>query len=818
MSVRQYKLSSLRREFKDTDFLDLYQRLIRHSLISDDDKTYLLTLALIFLSYDDKDVRRFGYGILLKFGNLTEDYRPLYEVALAQNYIPVVKLIENNTSIGGGDNYLSLLLGAYEEAFKDSTGIYRSSGQLLLNRFAKANSNIAVIAPTSYGKSEIMLEKINENPNKRICVLVPTKALVSQTKRKLIKNGLSQHTRIITHPDMYVAARDEDSPFVAVFTQERLLRLFTKNPDVSLDMLFVDEAHNILGDDTRSLAIAQAVIIARKRNANIDISFFSPFVSDEANIAVLGSTAPVSESIDEHMKIEKYYFTKLESNALYRYDQFIDKSIFIRIDSASNAVEFVLNNATDKNVTYLNRPRDVEIFANQLARHTPALEEGSDQMLKAIASIREYTHPQYGLISCIEKGIVYHHGGMPEIIKMYVENLYADPGMSHLITTSTLMEGVNIPANKLFILNTGMGNGVLNKSQFINLVGRVGRFSEVFSATHGSLDLLEPSIYIVDDYNFARGNLNAESFYRDRVKLGTQTKDLVENPLLKEADDTEARTDEISFLANIEPDLEVSDLIQEVTYAHTEVGKLCFAHNIRDFDIIQYEDLIQARLDSLVSNDNFTQIGSSESLIRVIINVFLKGTVYEKNDTVKKLAEYESFPRYYAMFMDWFLQYAGYGYMINRLLRYWSDKHTVYVGRMGEVDRNGDPNAIFKKYVILDGKTLGQRVDLAISVTKENQDYIDNYIVPYLDILNDLGLIEESFYNLAKYHTDNPRVVALIKYGLTFELSSLLISASYSHLINITDIDFAYDKRAILERMRASNENEILIFEATNFL
>ena len=42
-------------------------------------------------------------------------------------------------------------------------------------------------------------------------------------------------------------------------------------------------------------------------------------------------------------------------------------------------------------------------------------------------------------------------------------------------------------------------------------------------------------------------------------------------------------------------------------------------------------------------------------MIRVVINIFLKGTVYEDNDTVRKLAEYESFPRYYAMFMDWFV-------------------------------------------------------------------------------------------------------------------------------------------------------------------
>ena len=65
-------------------------------------------------------------------------------------------------------------------------------------RYAEANNKIhwfiflkvkkiiqfSVIAPTSYGKSELIISAVKEYAGKRICILTSTKALLIQTKEK----------------------------------------------------------------------------------------------------------------------------------------------------------------------------------------------------------------------------------------------------------------------------------------------------------------------------------------------------------------------------------------------------------------------------------------------------------------------------------------------------------------------------------------------------------------------------------------------------------------------------------------------------------
>ena len=72
------------------NFKDLYLRLIKKDKnISDKDKIYLLTLAILFLNSQNENVRKLGYKIILKYSNLFEDYIPLYDVAINLNYIPI---------------------------------------------------------------------------------------------------------------------------------------------------------------------------------------------------------------------------------------------------------------------------------------------------------------------------------------------------------------------------------------------------------------------------------------------------------------------------------------------------------------------------------------------------------------------------------------------------------------------------------------------------------------------------------------------------------------------------------------------------------
>lgn len=79
-----------------------------------------------------------------------------------------------------------------------------------------------------------------------------------------------------------------------------------------------------------------------------------------------------------------------------------------------------------------------------------------------------------------------------------MEFLYRNiPEIRFIVTTSTLLEGVNIPASKLFLMNYSKGAKCLDIPDFRNLVGRVGRYNIIFDLTNPRMELLTPEIYII---------------------------------------------------------------------------------------------------------------------------------------------------------------------------------------------------------------------------------------------------------------------------------------------------------------------------------
>ena len=81
----------------------------------------------------------------------------------------------------------------------------------------------------------------------------------------------------------------------------------------------------------------------------------------------------------------------------------------------------------------------------------------------------------------MKKGVAYQFSGIPEEIKLQVENLYKQGEIQYLFCTSTLLEGINFPAKNIFILSENIGNGKMTDIDFWNLAGRAGRLSKDIS-------------------------------------------------------------------------------------------------------------------------------------------------------------------------------------------------------------------------------------------------------------------------------------------------------------------------------------------------
>jgi len=79
---------------------------------------------------------------------------------------------------------------------------------------------------------------------------------------------------------------------------------------------------------------------------------------------------------------------------------------------------------------------------------------------------------------------------MPLLIRQEIEQLFKDNCIKYLVCTSTLLEGVNLPATSVFIKKPTRGRGnPLSENDFWNLAGRAGRWGKEFS---GNIVCIDP--------------------------------------------------------------------------------------------------------------------------------------------------------------------------------------------------------------------------------------------------------------------------------------------------------------------------------------
>jgi len=330
------------RILRNTELYKPYEKLLLGQEISYPEKRALLQIAVLLLNDNNQTVQMLGYRIIVLYSNHTSDYVPLYDVALNKGYIPLSKILENEERFSAKteENFFNSFHSSLAENYR-SGKIYRTEEQMKLSHFFRENTaqSVAVVAPTSYGKSELFIDFCNSNQKNNICILVPTKALLAQTKRRLLE-GISEDDdrKIITHPEMYV---ENDENIIAVLTQERLLRLFQKFDNVIFDHVFVDEAHNLLGRDQRSLLLAKVIVLLNNRHEKVAFKYLTPFLIDVQNISTRYTQFKVEEfKVHESLKTEKFYLMDFRNGSILNiYDQYFDQFS----ESPSEKFTFLLN-------------------------------------------------------------------------------------------------------------------------------------------------------------------------------------------------------------------------------------------------------------------------------------------------------------------------------------------------------------------------------------------------------------------------------------------------------------------------------------------
>ena len=159
---------------------------------------------------------------------------------------------------------------------------------------------------------------------------------------------------------------------------------------------------------------------------------------------------------------------------------------FLRMFDVVNLKQLLENR--QQTIVYCNGKNKSIDMAREFSKF---LSESGDKDLEDLSrDIRNEVHGEYYLTEIIKKGVAYHIGYLPAVIRMRIEDMFRKGKITIMFCTSTLLEGVNLPADNLFITDFKINRSIMTPVDFRNLIGRVGRirfnlYGNVFFVTQG---------------------------------------------------------------------------------------------------------------------------------------------------------------------------------------------------------------------------------------------------------------------------------------------------------------------------------------------
>ena len=337
------------------------------------------------------------------------------------------------------------------------------------------------------GKSFLMRvfikERIMSDEKSNFAILIPTRALINEVKSEIIDSLTTtleeKNYRVVTSSGALVLETEHN--YIFVVTPERMLYILIDHPNLNVDYLFVDEAHKISSDDKRSSFYYKVIDKIEERGDSTNIIFAAPNIPNPQVYLKLPSQIREDDIFDSALAC-KYspvsqvkFLVDLYERTVRIYDSYAKN--FIELHGLKNGCtlfDIIRRVGQDrKNIVYCKTKYDAISFAREYAKDIEPLNKAE---LNAFAKeIKSDVHKEYYLAMLVERGVAYHVGYLPSNIRAQLENYYRKGLINTLFCTSTLLEGINLPADNLFITSHKKGRKKFNEVDFKNLMGRVGR-------------------------------------------------------------------------------------------------------------------------------------------------------------------------------------------------------------------------------------------------------------------------------------------------------------------------------------------------------
>lgn len=510
--IYNYLMSNYKSIYREIDRNDIRKAGWISTILADSEqeehkqKAQVFAALLFILNPEDINCSQLSYTIFSRSGNLiaTRFLKNLYDEQ------------EGKETVDFTFKYSFSTLLDYELAYKryqntidiGTKPVLSTDFQKKLWRSLDFNGNVSISAPTSSGKSFIIQsyiqKKFGTSSNFNVLYVVPSKALLNQ---------VSEDFRANLSSDVYIRTAFIDREFndergrfkkvLFILTSERCLKLLQYASSISFapDLIFVDEVQNVEDEEGRGVLMEYVLDEMSKKWPSSKFVSAGPFIKKN-DILFKKLFNQESENLETVLSpvfqikaIVKPGANKNELVVQVKPSKEDAKDIKISIPT-----EFDVDNLFKDNMGKINA-KIVKLLAqnNQNIIYSPRTDYAENwaiEMLSSIEEIREVgniqylidflseeIHPKYYLIRCLKAGVAFHHSKLPDLVRKEIEYLFSKGDISYLYCTSTLLQGVNLPANNLFVISPKKRNENLTPFEFGNLIGRAGRIKDSLFGT-----------------------------------------------------------------------------------------------------------------------------------------------------------------------------------------------------------------------------------------------------------------------------------------------------------------------------------------------
>ncbi|MBR6832690.1 MAG: DEAD/DEAH box helicase [Fibrobacter sp.] len=453
------------------------------------------------------DLKNISQKLLTDIDKGREDLIKFIDQPFASQLTPVVNsLLEKAglylymTDEESCDLHQKILLELHKPIGMENCVLHGKQGEVY--RLLLDGENVILSAPTSFGKSFLIDAVIASQKYSNIVIIVPSIALIEETRERIAKN-FSQYYKVISFPSQKFEEKN-----ICIFTQERFLET---SFDKKIDFFVIDEFYKLnAAGENRSIALNEA---------------FYKLLKEKCQFFMIGPNIESIKKTNEQQIEYKFIKTDFKTVAVNVYQ--------MGIHGCPSDVPTLCKNLEGQTLIFCKSSNSINQLAKEIKAELP-LQEDNLELKDFIEWLEINYSKDWIIVDLLRYGIGYHHAGLPRAISQYILHLFNCSKIKFLLSTNTIIEGVNTSAKNMIIYDNKIASKKFDLFTFNNIRGRAGRMFKHFVG----------NIYLKDDYVFQ------ESLPIVDIPVLGEQKDMPETLLLgmEESDLSEAAKERLKYL------------------------------------------------------------------------------------------------------------------------------------------------------------------------------------------------------------------------------------------------------------------------------